>query len=84
MEEEKRELIKELIYDVIFTIFIIGATVYAVIYIFPNISKVNVMSNHEYLCSDLNKCDCSYDGYCVCKYYKGDDLSVIYEEKCDK
>ena len=84
MEQEKKRLIKEIIFDIIYVIIMIIGTIFAVMYIFPNISDVDVMSSHDYICSDLSLCNCSSEeNKCVCKYCKEDNCIEVFEEVCE-
>ena len=79
MESEKKKIITELIMDIIYVGAIILATIYATTKLFPTLRGVNVQNPHEYICSDLCKCN---NDYCVCSYCIDDTCSTIKEEKC--
>lgn len=81
MDSEKKKLIIELIMDVIYVVIIIVATIFATNKLFPNIRKVKVQSNHDYICSDLSRCKCNND-YCICSYCTDKTCEIIKEEKC--
>ena len=67
MVEEKRKLIKELFIDIIFVLILIGLTVIGVNYVFPEVSRVNVMSAHDFECENSSNCECSKNK-CICDY----------------
>lgn len=85
MGSEKDQILNEIFRDMIFVILVIVATIFASIYLFPSVSKVNVTSSHEYICQNKSLCDCESDEkYCICKYCVGEACTDVKEEKCEK
>ena len=64
---EINKLIQELIIDIFFALVLIVLTIIGVIYVFPKISGLNVVSTNDYECKRATNCKCTKNK-CTCNY----------------
>ncbi len=83
MVEEKNKLIKELIIDIFFALVLIVLTIIGVIYVFPEINGVNVVSTKDYECENVTNCKCTKNK-CTCNYCLDDTCNETKKITCKK
>ena len=81
MVEEKNKLIKELIIDIFFALVLIVLTIIGVIYVFPEINGVNVISTKDYECENVTNCKCTKNK-CTCNYCLDDTCNETKKITC--
>lgn len=83
MKSEKNKLIREIIIDCVFVIILIIVTIYGVIYIFPEINKVDVLTIDKFECEYAYDCVCE-GKKCSCKYCLDNNCDNIKNITCKK